>query len=199
MDREERKNKITHFRKETIIGKCVDLKPATALQAEQIVRLRNKPRNRYYFNQDYELETEGQKAWFETYEKRDDDIYWCVYRKDGLFIGTIRLYGIDLDGEYCEEGSYAIDEDYADEAPYAVESKMLVLDVAFDELQIKTMINDNRADNKVMNNIDNQLGFDKGEKIQIRGVDYLHRILKAGDYRKNRAKFSSLVDYWSRR
>lgn len=199
MDNKERKSKILELRKKDIIGKCVILRPATSRYAKDIMNIRNKPKNMYMFNQDYLITVESQTKWFNEYEKTTDDIYWCVLDKNEQFIGTIRLYGIDENGEYCEEGSYVIDEEVANEAPYAVEAKMLALDVAFDTLQIKKMINDNRKDNNIMNNIDNQLGFDKGYVIKIRGVDYLHRILLADNYCNNRDKFSKLVDYWSER
>lgn len=199
MNCEERKNKILGLRKRDIVGKCVILRPASEKYSACIANLRNKPKNIYWFNQNYNITEESQNQWFKSYENTDNDIYWCVLNKNEKFVGTIRLYGIDLNGERCEEGSYVIDDDVTKDAPYAIESKMLALDIAFDELEIKTMINDNRADNKVMNNLDNKLGFDKGEIIQIRSVDYLHRTLTAGNYRKNRAKFSSVIDYWSER
>ena len=199
MDSKERQAVILELRNRDIVGKCVILRPASAKYAEDILELRNRPKNMYMFNQSYLITLEGQTKWFGSYEHTTDDIYWCVLDKNERFIGTIRVYSIDPEGEHCEEGSYVIDNEVADEAPYAVEAKMLALDAAFDKLQIKTMINDNRADNKVMNNMDNQLGFDKGFITQIRGVDYLHRILSASDYHKNRHKFSALVDYWSKR
>ncbi len=199
MNREERKTKIIELRNKDIIGKCVILRPASLKYAEDILRLRNKPKNMYMFNQLDLITLEGQTHWFEDYVKATDDIYWCVLDKTERFIGTIRIYSIDADGEHCEEGSYVIDEEVANEAPYAVEAKMLALDIAFDTLQIKTMINDNRADNKVMNNIDNQLGFGKGYITQIRGVDFIHRELSAEDYHQNRERFSKLVKYWSER
>ena len=199
MDREERRKKIKEFRNRDIEGKCVILKPATTAYAENIVKLRNQSKNLYWFNQTDDITLNSQKEWFESYAQAEDDIYWCIFNKENHFIGTIRLYGIDLNGEFCEEGSYVIDEAVADEAPYAVESKMMALDVAFGELEIKTMINDNRADNKTMNNIDNQLGFNKGTIVKIREVDFLHRVLTADGYWKNRVKFSSLIDYWNER
>lgn len=199
MNGDKRKAKVLELRKHDIVGECVILRPASERYAEEIVRLRNKPKNIYMFNQGDTITLDGQTKWFESYKKKTDDIYWCVLNKDERFVGTIRLYEIDEEGESCEEGSYAIDDEFSDEAPYAVEAKMLVLDVAFDVLHIKTMINDNRADNKIMNNIDNQLGFDKGHIIKIRDVDYLHRLLSADVYHENRYKFSRVVDYWSKR
>lgn len=199
MDSKEREAKVLELRNKDIVGKCVILRPASTKYAGDILNLRNKPKNMYMFNQVSLITLDEQTKWLDSYNRTTNDIYWCVLNKNEQFVGTIRIYAIDLGGEHCEEGSYVIDDEVTDEAPYAVESKMLALDVAFDMLHIKTMINENRADNKVMNNIDNQLGFDKGYITQIRGVDYLHRELSAEDYRNNRHKFSRLVDYWSER
>ena len=199
MNRDERKKKIIELRNHDITGKFVILRPVRAEYASKIVNLRNRPQNMYWFNQSEPISVENQVKWLENYNNKDNDIYWCVLDKNKRFIGTIRLYGIDLDGDYCEEGSYVIDDKVADEAPYAVESKYLVIDVAFKELQIKSIINDNRADNKVMNNINKRLGFSKGEITKIRGVDYLHMTLTYEDYIKKRDVFLSVVEYWSER
>lgn len=199
MNREERIEKIKELRSKDVRGKFVILRPVTMEYAEDIVEIRNRPQNRYMFNQSEFLTLEGQREWFDLYQKKEDDIYWVVLDKNESFIGTIRLYGIDLDGNQCEEGSYVIDEEVADEAPYAVEAKLLALDVAFCELQMGSMVNDNRADNKIMNNLSNQLGFNTGSVVQIRGVDYLHRILLSDDYFRNRQKFVIVIDYWSER
>lgn len=199
MNREERREKVKELRSRDVSGKFVILRPATNEYAEDIVELRNRPQNRYMFNQSDLITVDGQQEWFDLYQKTENDIYWVVLNKKEEFIGTIRLYGIDLDGGHCEEGSYVIDDEVANEAPYAIEAKMLALDVAFDELQIKDMINVIRVDNKIMNNLANQLGFDAGRDVKIRGVDYLHRVLTVEDYLKNRQKFAIVIDYWSER
>lgn len=199
MNREERIHLLKELRTHDVVGKFVILRPASIVYAEQIMELRNRPTNRYWFHQAYEITLEGQRKWFASYEMTENDIYWVVLDKEEKFIGTIRLYDIDLDGRVCTEGSYVIDENVAGDGPYAVEAKMLALDVAFSELQIESMINDNRADNKVINNIDNQLGYDHGTIIQVRGVDFQHRILYVKDYLSHREVLPGLIDYWSER
>lgn len=199
MNSGERKEMVAELRKRDIAGKTVILRPVTADYAEDIINLRNKPRNMYYLNQASVLTLEEQKVWLESYNRSVDDIYWCILDQKEIFIGTIRLYGIDMNGEFCEEGSYAVREEVADEAPYAVEAKMLILDTAFETLQIRKVINDNRIDNKIMNNMDDQLGFDAGWKREIKGTEHIHRTLTAQDYWKNRSKFFRLVEYWSER
>ncbi len=199
MDRIERKEAVITLRNQDIIGRFVILRPVSAKYAVEIVTLRNKPRNLYCLNQPGIVSLEDQLRWIEKYEKKTDDIYWCILDKKERFIGTIRIYDIDMDGMQCEEGSYVVDEDVSGEAPYAIESKMLALDAAFDTLDIGRVKNENRADNKGMNNMDNQLGFDQGENTLIRGTSYLIRFLSAKDYRLNRSKFSSVIDYWSER
>lgn len=199
MNCEERYAKISELRKKDIIGKFIILRPATVDYAEDIVKLRNRPKNLYWFNQLKEITIENQKEWFSNYLLSIDDIYWCILDKKENFIGTIRLYKISDDGSSCEEGSYVIDEDVSDEAPYAIEAKFIILDVAFNELQMKKVLNNNRFDNKIMNNMDNQLGFDKGNVVKIQDVDYIHRVLLPEKYQKNRLKFLDVINYWSER
>ena len=199
MNLEERKRKIYIFRNVKIVGKCLDMVPATEEYAEKIVHLRNKPDIKYWFNQDKDISLETQIKWLESYKKKENDLYWCLLKHDGTFLGTIRLYNIDLNGEFCEEGSYVINSDYSEEAPYSIEAKMLALDIAFRDLEIKFMVNQNKADNKTINNLDNQLGFKTGETVIIKDVEFVRRILYANDYWKNRDKLAGLIDYWSMR
>lgn len=66
---------------------------------EYVVKLRNTERSRYYLNQDYMLTYEMQNKWYEPYLTKDTDIYWCIFNKNGEFVGTTRTYDIDLNGK----------------------------------------------------------------------------------------------------
>ena len=93
MNSGERKEMVAELRKRDIAGKTVILRPVTADYAEDIINLRNKPRNMYYLNQASVLTLEEQKVWLESYNRSVDDIYWCILDQKEIFIGTIRLYG----------------------------------------------------------------------------------------------------------
>ena len=190
---------ISEFRGKNIVGKYIDLVPFTPEDAENVVRIRNEQKNRYYLNQTYELTVEGQKKWYETYLERDNDIYWCIYNKKNEFIGTVRVYDIDVDNNLCDQGSFMIDEEHAEGAPYALEAEILSLDFIFDVLNIYNVINEDRSDNKVMNNLSKKLGFVFKKDTVINDVDYKYYILTPEEYRKNRDKFVQIIECWGNR
>ena len=161
--------------------------------------MRNKDRNRYFLNQSYVLTVEGQKEWYEKYIERMNDIYWCIYSKSKQFIGTIRIYDIDENEDLCDQGSFMIDEEYAEEAPYAIEAELMSLDFVFDILKIGNVINEDRADNKVMNNLTKRLGFVFEKDIVINGIDYKYYLLNKERYNEKRQKFMDVVSYWCER
>ena len=200
MQREKYLKNIKSARKEEIIGKLIALRPLKADDSGKVYSMRNKPRNRNAFGLSEEMTLGEQENFFIRYSESNDDIYWCVYRKsDERFIGTIRLYKIDVDKHICDEGSFMIDEDVTYEAPYGIEAKLLVFDTAFGSLGIKEMYNDCKADNKVMNSIDDHLGFNEGHMVIFREKDFRRRMLTSDEYYKNRDKLVTLIDYWGDR
>ena len=190
---------IEEYREKKIAGKCIDLIPITPEDAANIVEIRNREKNKFFLNQTNELNVEEQKKWYEKYVTRDNDIYWCIYNKKGEFIGTVRVYDIDEEKDLCDQGSFMIDEEQAEGAPYALEAEILTLDFIFDVLKIGNVINEDRVDNKVMNNLTKKLGFDFKEKTIINGVEYNYYLLNLGGYKKNREKFVQIIDYWATR
>lgn len=190
---------IKEYRNRIIEGKCINFVPLSEKDLENVVNLRNKDRNRYFLNQSYVLTVEGQKEWYEKYIERMNDIYWCIYSKSKQFIGTIRIYDIDENEDLCDQGSFMIDEEYAEEAPYAIEAELMSLDFVFDILKIGNVINEDRADNKVMNNLTKRLGFVFEKDIVINGIDYKYYLLNKERYNEKRQKFMDVVSYWCER
>jgi len=187
---------VKEYRERRIEGKFVDLVPFSADDIDHVVEIRNREKNRYFLNQTSCITTEGQTKWYESYLERFDDIYWCVYNKSNQFIGTIRVYAIDEENDICDQGSLMIDENYASEAPYAVEVELLTLDFIFDVLRIGNVINEDRADNKVMNNMTKRLGFKFIEDTKVGEVDYKYYLLSPDDYKVKREVFVQLVECW---
>lgn len=190
---------IENIRGKRLVGKSIDLVPFSLIEIVNVVEIRNRKRNKYFLNQTYELTVEGQCKWYESYVERKNDIYWCIYDKEDNFIGTIRVYDIDENNDMCNQGSFMIDEERAGGAPYALEAEILTLDFIFDELKIGTVINEDRADNKVMNNLSKKIGFKFIKETIINEIEYNYYLLNKEDYYKNREKFSTVVDYWSER
>lgn len=190
---------VREYRHKEINGVCVDLVPFDMQYADEFVRMRNDGRNKYFFNQQYDLTVESQKIWYEKYLSRPDDIFWAVLNKKRKFIGTIRLYDIAPDGSVLEHGSFMIDERVAREAPYAAEANMICLDFAFDVLKVKEIINRDRNDNKIMNNLSRKFGFKFIRDTEINGVPYRYYLCDRESYMSVREGIYSVIQYWSER
>ena len=197
--RDEISRIIEKSRNTIIEGICLNLVPLTYADLENVVNLRNKNRNKYYLNQTSDLNLDEQVKWYEAYLNRDNDIYWCVYNKEKQFIGAVRVYDIDPVADLCTQGSFIIDEEYAGGAPFAVEAEILSFDFIFDVLKLKGVINEDRHDNKVMNNLSRKMGFKLKKKTIINEVEYNYYILNQEDYLDNREKFIKILNYWSER
>lgn len=190
---------VKEYREKEIKGKLIDFKPLSEEYLQDVVDIRNQDRNKYYLNQPYDLTLDGQKTWFKKYLEKDDDIYWCIFKKDGTFIGTVRLYDVSEEKKILDHGSFMIYENYASEAPYAVEALLISLDFAFDKFQVEKVINEDKADNKVMNNLTRKAGFTFIKDYLLNGVPYKYYLLYEPDYRTHRQKFTNLIDYWAGR
>ena len=177
-----------------LYGRYLDLKPYILEYSNDIVRLRNQEKNRYYLNQTETLTVDNQNAWYKRYCKTDDDIGWCIFDKQSSIIGTIRLYDIACDGTFCEEGSFIIDERYSMTAPFALESKILVFDFAFEVLKIRKIINTTRIDNKNMNSIAKRMGFLIIKEIEKNGVIHNYCELSKENYK--RADLENILRQW---
>ena len=182
-----------------IEGVSIDLKPVSLEMASQIFNMRNVNRNKYFFNQQMNLTLQDQEKWLQEYSKRENDIYWAIYDKQNVFIGTIRLYDIDYDKGTCEQGSFMIAEEYAKEGPYAIEAELISLDYAFNELNLKKIVNCDRYDNKKMNSLTKKIGFEFVDVVQISGVDFNRYELTYDNYEANRHKLATVIDYWRER
>lgn len=187
------------YREKRIEGDFVDLVPFTLVDADNVVAIRNREKNRYFLNQTCIITTASQARWHQSYLERFDDIYWSIYNKQNQFIGTVRIYDINEEKDICNQGSFIIDDDYAEGGLHAVEVEILTLDFVFDVLKIGNVINEDRADNKVMNSLTKKLGFKFVEDVKIGGVDYKYYLLSAEDYKNKREILTKIIAYWKQR
>lgn len=183
------------YREKDLEGKIVNLSPVKYENLSSIVRMRNDPKMMYYFNQPMELTLENQKEWYKKYLKRCDDLYWTIKDKNGLVIGTNRLY--DITDDKCVQGSLMVDTKYSRTAPFAIEGMLLSLNFAFDILKVKTIINEDRNDNKNMNSLSKRFGFQFLRETEIRGVSYNYYELQKEKY--NRSSIEEVLRMWLER
>ena len=72
---------------EIIRGYFIDLYPYVPGHSEAIVRLRNQEKSFYYMNQKRVSEVNSQYKWYNIYFLRNNDIYWCICKKQGEVVG----------------------------------------------------------------------------------------------------------------
>lgn len=180
---------VAEYRNKVIEGRCINLVPLSMSEAQNIVKLRNKEINKHFLTQGEDLTEEKQSAFIESYLKKDDDIYWCIYNKEGKFVGTTRLYDINGEIGLCDMGSFIVDKDILPHLPYAKEAEIMVFDFAFNTLKMKQVINEIRVDNDVMNHIALNLGFKYQKETMLYGARHNYYLLYPADYEVNREKF----------
>lgn len=190
---------VMGLRKDPVEGLFVDLVPIEPRHFGKVVALRNIPQNMHFLNQTHELTVEKQMRWYDSYLARDNDIYWAICDKQGEMIGTLRLYAINAQTASCTQGSFIISETRAREAPYAAEAEILSLDVAFDVLSMRHVINEDRNDNKVMNSLTRRIGFALVGNIDIGGVPYNRYMLDKKSYMLNRERILRTLEAWVER
>ena len=119
-------------------------------------------------------------------------MYWTIKYKNGLVIGTNRLY--DITENKCVQGSLMIDTLYSRTAHFAVEGILLSLDFAFEVLGVKTIVNEDRHDNKNMNSLSRRFGFQFLRETDIRGVAYNYYELQPDNYKRDAVM--EVLDLW---
>jgi len=189
------KDTIAIYRQKAIIGKIIDMIPYDPSYAEEVVRLRNTDRVRYFLNQDYESTLETQHKWYDDYLLRDNDILWVVKNKQGQMIGTNRIY--DVDQNKAEKGSQIINEEFSLGAPFALESEIILVNFLFKKIGIKKIIAKIRDDNEKTKSMNVKMGFFETNYEIIRGVRYIIYELDNKDY--NLSYFEDIINYWSNR
>jgi len=193
----ERRERVARYRREEVPGVGVTLVPYGAQHIDDVCRLRNGERARYYLNQESMLTPEKQRIWNAGYEARWGDLYWMLRAADGRIVGTIALHDIDADGEAAEIGRFVVDDAVAGEAPYALEAALTVLRIAFAELgiaRVTTIVRHEDEDRCAMNA---RLGFLPCGTRNVRGVLYGEYDLAADAF--DPTPFDGILSHGSKR
>ena len=197
MEIQKEVNLVNYYRHHILGGSFVDLVPVSEKYAKDIVNLRNTERVYHNLNQPYKLTEEMQLKWIDEYYKRDNDIYWCILDKNGVFIGTYRVYDIDFDTSVAEIGSTIIYEDRAKERPYMIEATLMVYHLAFDVLNIRKIIAHIRYDNEKVRSFDKRLGSHETDTIFLTGIAYITTELEKNNFEDD--KLERILSHWRRR
>lgn len=197
MELKELMEKVEVFKTIKIIGSIVDLVPYTNDYLHEVVVLRNTSRAMYYLNQEKELSEKEQRKWYDNYLKKNDDIYWVIINKKEEFIGTTSLYDINYQQGSAEKGRLVVSKEKSLEGPYTLESELLLINIAFNNLDLKYITTSVKADNLEMQSINKRLGFQFYREVIIRGEAYnQYRLLKA-DFKSE--YFDKIINHWRKR
>lgn len=139
-------------------GLHLDLRLVTPEDAGYIHSLRINPTYNAYMRPSLKGDVEDQRAWIETYKKREADgleFYFIIVRKDGVRCGTSRLSNIEK--EQFTWGSLILDESKPRKA--ALESAVLSHIVGFEILEKKRVAGYVRHDNTHMQRFLERFGW----------------------------------------
>lgn len=125
-------------------GIAFRIRPVREDDAEFIISLRNNPDLNQYLHQTSN-QVSDQIEWLRKYFERAGDYYFVIERKEtGSAEGLISIYDVDESQHVAEWGRWILKP----KSLAAVESAMLIYQVAFDFLHLKTVFCRTVADNK---------------------------------------------------
>ena len=121
----------------TGIYKRVLLRPLEEKDIEELRVLRNKLQK--YFNSTDYITPEQQKAWYEKYLTKDDDVMFAVelIDKPGMFIGAVATYDIDWENGTGIGGRTVVDKERAPEKGIGTELAFAHSKICFGPMGLK--------------------------------------------------------------
>jgi len=119
-------------------GPRVYLRPVSREDLPQMQTWVNDPEVTYFLSQRYPMTSEGEVAWYEglAARKNTDVVLAIVLRRNNKIIGTMGLHHIDHINGLAVTGS-VIGEKSCWGKGYGTEAKMLLLDYAFNTLNLR--------------------------------------------------------------
>ncbi|MFT7086876.1 MAG: RimJ/RimL family protein N-acetyltransferase [Rickettsiales bacterium] len=140
-----------------IKGKNINLRSVEDEDADFILELRLKKGE---FLSATNPSLDQQISWIKSYKKREEnkeEYYFVIESKDGLRLGTARLYNINYDSQTFTFGSFIVDRDIAHKN-CAPESMQEILNFSFSQLLLKKCLFDCRKNNIRANNFYKKFG-----------------------------------------
>jgi RimJ/RimL family protein N-acetyltransferase len=194
---DERLQRIAKYRRQTLVGDFVDLVPMRPDHAQAVIDLRNTDRARFFLAQRSMLTLESHADWYRGYLARADDLSWVIASPRGEIVGITALYDIAADGSTAEKGRLVIDENRATAAPIALEAELLILRLAFDTLQVATVLTIVQPGNGKMISVNSRMGFQQCGTRELRSVPYNEYCLSRKEFTP--APLEKILQHWKLR
>jgi len=159
-----------------IIGNRVKLRAIELKDLPKMVKWRNDPDIYQYFYEQEPLSLVMQKIWFENLLKKQDEKLFIIETTDEKnIIGTVGLTRIDWRNRKAELGRFVIGEKKFLGSGYGAEAEYLILDYAFNYMNLNKVYGDRFAFNERVLVLHKKFGF------QDEGLLRKH-IFKNGEY-----------------
>lgn len=132
-------------------------------EIEVVRTLRNYWSKSGYFIDSNMIQVHQQKAWYENYRHKEDDLMFVILY-EGVFVGTIALYDINLKNYSCEFGRLMLMEEWTNKGIAFSVSKLLC-NWAEEELGIKKFYLEVFSENIRAIRLYSKIGFKKCHEI----------------------------------
>ena len=117
-------------------GKLVTLRPVERRDLPTLRRWINDPTISEYLMRSFPISEKGQEEWFEKRANSNTDFVLAITtRENPTLIGTIGLHGIDWQQRTAVTGTIIGEDTYRSKG-YGTDAKMLLLDFAFNALDL---------------------------------------------------------------
>lgn len=176
-------------------GIAFKIRPVREDDAEFIISLRNNPDLNQYLHQTSN-QVSDQIEWLRKYFERAGDYYFVIERQEtGAAEGLISIYDVDESQRIAEWGRWILKP----KSLAAVESAMLIYQVAFNSLNLKTVFCRTVADNKSVVSFHDSCGIPDKKllpdhfSLNGRSLDAVEHRVDFNTYQKMKPKLETLA------
>lgn len=157
---------MTKTKKEypVIVGSKVRLRLIQQKDMERLRRWRNE--NRFAFFDSSRISPEKQKRWFESYQKKKNDLMFIIETLGGRPIGTVALYKIDLPNKRAEFGRMIIGAVKSRGKGFGWDAAESLIRFAFSTLNLQQLKIEVKKNNQPAIRLYEKIGF---RKVQADG------------------------------
>ncbi|WP_310550700.1 GNAT family N-acetyltransferase [Paenibacillus glufosinatiresistens] len=173
---------------EEIRGELVELKCADENDAQFSLDIRNDPTLTQFIPK-VQGSLNGQINWILNERKRPDSFFYIILNKEGKRLGTASLYDIDKKQSQAEFGRYI---SYGN-ALENVEAALLILDFAFNDLGVGTVLFNNDERNSKIISFWKRFGAQLQQIVEMNGWKAAQYWLEKENYFKQREKIIALL------
>lgn len=139
-------------------GKYVILRPVEEHDLPLLVCWRNDPESRRFFFSPFLISLGGQKKWYEELQSDRSRILFMIETVEGTTVGTIGLEKIDWRNQHAAIGQFLLAAEHRG-LGYAEEAGRLLIQYAFQELNLHRLYSEIFAWNRPVIEWDKFYGF----------------------------------------